>query len=95
MGISQQEQLKHEKSEARKNRLLEMYKLHAQLVSDTNNLKAATNRFYPTVMSGLVLIFFTFLQRKDIIFSKEIDEKIIIEISIAAVGYLGMVLSLV
>ena len=66
MDTQQQEALETEKepSEAEKNRLIEIYNLHAQLASDLSNRLSAINRFYPTVMSGLIIIYFTFLQRK-------------------------------
>ena len=44
MDTTPQEQLnpEQEQSEARKNRLVEIYKLHAQLASDSSNRLAAT-----------------------------------------------------
>lgn len=46
-------------------------------------------------MSGLIALFFGFLQRKDIIIPKEADEKTIIAMSTFAVGYFGLLLSLI
>lgn len=66
-----------------------------QLVSGTNNLRATTNRFYPTLMSGLLAVFLAFLQRKDVIFPEDTDEKIIVGYSMIIVGYLGTLLSLI
>ena len=52
--------------------LLEIYKLHAQLASDISN-RLTTNRFYPTLMSGSLAIFFAALQRADVLFPQETD----------------------
>ena len=79
--------------EARKNRLLEIYKTHVQLVSDTSNRRAATNRFYPAIMSGLLIIYFTFLQRKDEIFPDRSIDELVVGISTIVVGYLGFLFS--
>ena len=70
---TRQEELETEKesSETEKNRFIEIYKVHAQLASDLDNRLAATNRFYPAVMSGLIIIYLTFLQRKGEIFPGE------------------------
>ena len=80
---TQQEELEIEKepSEAEKNRFIETYKLHAQLASDLSNRLAATNRFYPTVMSGFIIIYFTFLQRKGEIFPDEFMNTLVVGIS--------------
>ena len=72
-----------------KNRLLEIYKLHAKLISDASNRLAATNRFYPTVMSGLLILYFTFLQRNSIILPDESIDKWVVGISTITVGILG------
>ena len=79
----QEEELETEKelSEAEKNRSIEIYKLHAQLASDLSNRLAATNRFYPTVMSGLLILYFTFLQRKGEIFPDEFMNTLVVGIS--------------
>lgn len=79
----QQEELETEKkpSEAAKNRSIEIYKLHAQLASDLGNRLAATNRFYPAIMSGLIVIYFTFLQRKGEIFPDEFMNTLVVGIS--------------
>ena len=76
-----------------KNRLLEIYKLHAQLISEASNRLAATNRFYPTVMSGLLIIYFTFLQRKSIIFPDGSIDKWVVGISTIIIGILGVLFS--
>ena len=91
MDTQQQEELETEKepSEAEKNRLIEIYKLHAQLVTDSSNRLAATNRFYPTVMLGLIVIYFTFLQRKVAIFPDESMNALVVGFSTIAIGILG------
>lgn len=79
-----------------KNQLLEIYKLHAQLASDISNRLTTTNRFYPTLMSGLLAIFFAALQRADVLFPQETENKeYLIGFSIVAVGYFGAALSLI
>lgn len=80
---TQQKELGIEKepSEAEKNRFIEIYKLHAQLASDLSNRLAATNRFYPAIMSGLIVIYFTFLQRKGEIFPDEFMNTSVVGIS--------------
>ena len=79
----QKEEVETEKkpSEEEKNRFIEIYKLHAQLASDLSNRLAATNRFYPTVMSGLLILYFTFLQRKGEIFPDEFMKTLVVGIS--------------
>ena len=91
MNTNQQEQV-----EVKENQLLEIYKLHAQLASDLSNRLTTTNRFYPTLMSGLLAIFFAALQRADVLFPQETENKeYLIGISITAVGYFGATLSLI
>ncbi len=76
--------------------LLEIYKLHAQLASDISNRLTTTNRFYPTLMSGLLAIFFAALQRADVLFPQGTENKeYLIGFSIVAVGYFGAALSLI
>jgi len=82
-----------EQGKSNPNQLLEIYKLHSQLVSDLTNRQSTINRFYPTLMSGLIALFFGFLQRKDMIIPKEVDEKTVIAMSTLAVGYFGLLLS--
>ena len=80
-------------SEGRKNRLVEIYKIHVQYLSNENTLQTTINRFYPTVMSGLFAFLFAFLQRKDDIFPDVSEKERIVGYSITVVGYLGMLLS--
>lgn len=95
MDTQQPEELETEKepSEAEKNRLIEIYNLHAQLASDLSNRLAAINRFYPTVMSGLIIIYFTFLQRKGEFFPDESINALVIGISTIIIGNLGGIFS--
>ena len=48
-----------------KQELLEIYKLHAELADSVSKQRAAMNRFYVLVFSGLAVLFSTFLQRKN------------------------------
>lgn len=90
------QQIEQEQVEGKENQLLEIYKLHAQLASDVGNRLTTTNRFYPTLMSGLLAIFFAFLQRTDVLFPEETDNKeSLIGYAIIAVGYFGAALSVI
>ena len=95
MDTEQQEQLetKQERSEEEKDRLLEIYKLHAQLASDITNLKATTYRFYPTLISGLLIIFLTILRYKDNILPGDFDGDPLTAYSMLITGILGASLS--
>ncbi|MDE0326675.1 MAG: hypothetical protein OXN27_22330 [Candidatus Poribacteria bacterium] len=48
-----------------KQELLEIYKLHAELADSVSKQRATANRFYILVLSGLAVLFSTFLQRKN------------------------------
>ena len=48
-----------------KQELLEIYKLHAELADSVSKQRAATNRFYVLIFSGLAVLFSAFLQRKN------------------------------
>ena len=97
MDTEQQEQLetRQERSEEEKNRLLETYKLHAQLASDISNRQNTTSRFYATLISALLVIFFTFLQNKDKLLLGDPEGKIALGYSLLIVGFLGILLSLI
>ena len=96
MNTDPQEQVDPEQVQVEGNQLLEIYKLHAQLASDLSNRLTTTNRFYPTLMSGLLAIFFAVLQRADVLFPEGTDNKeSLIGMSIIAVGYFGATLSLI
>lgn len=86
-----------EVSEEKKSRLLEIYKLHAQLASAISNRRDATYRFYPTLISGLLIILFTVLQHKNNIFSETTEgtPNPLIGYSMLIAGCLGMLLSLI
>ena len=93
----QQEESETEKepSEAEKNRSMEIYKLHAQLASELSNRLGATNRFYPAIMSGLIVIYFTFLQRKGVIFPDKSMNALVVGISTIVIGNLGAIFLMV
>ena len=65
--------------------LLEIYKLHAELADSVSKQRAATNRFYVLIFSGLAVLFSTFLQRKN---------EVPIEWLMIGVGAFGMLLAL-
>ncbi len=48
-----------------KQELLEIYKLHAELADSISRQRGTANRFYMLVLSGLVVLFSAFLQRKN------------------------------
>lgn len=48
-----------------KQELLEIYKLHAELADSISKQRATANRFCILVLSGLAVLFSTFLQRKN------------------------------
>ena len=48
-----------------KQELLEIYKLHAELADSVSKQRAAMNRFYVLIFSGLAVLFSAFLQRKN------------------------------
>ena len=82
-----------EEEQAKKNELLEIYKLHAQLASDMANRLTTTNRFYLLLISGLFAFFFALLGGSDVLIPKGIDKKITIGSAIAIVACLGAILS--
>ena len=97
MDTKQQEQVQpeHEESDARKNQLLEIYKLHAQLAGDISNRQNTTSRFYATLISALLVVLLTFLQHKGGLFPEDPDGKIALTYSVLIIGFLGMLLSLI
>ena len=66
-----------EEEQAKKNELLEIYKLHAQLASDMANRLTTTNRFYLTLIFGLLAFFGALLRASDVLIPEEIDKKMI------------------
>ena len=99
MDPKQQDELdtKQEVSEEKKNHLLEIYKLHAQLASDISNRKATAYRFYPTLISGLLVIFLTVLRHKTNILSETTEGTLhpLTAYSTLITGCLGVLLSLI
>ena len=81
--------------EAEKNRSMEIYKLHAPLATDLSNRLASTNRLYPTVMFGLLVIYFTFLQHKGAIFPDKSMNVLVVGISTIVIGNLGAIFLIV
>lgn len=51
--------------EDKKQELLEIYKLHAQLADNVSNRRATANHFYLLVLSGLSVLFSALLQRNN------------------------------
>ena len=49
----------------KKQELLEIYKLHAELADSVSKQRATANRFYILILSGLAVLFSTFLQHKN------------------------------
>lgn len=84
---------KQNQSDTKLDRLVEIYKLQTRLTSDISNRRITTNRFYQVLLSGLILIFFTFLQHRGKFFSEEAMNKLVIEKTMIVVGILGAYLS--
>ena len=82
----------NENMDGKQERLVEIYKLQAQLTNNISNRRTTTNRFYIVVMSGLILIFSTFLQNKDKL-PTELLNIVSIEQLIVILGVLGLSLS--
>ena len=97
MDTKQQDELdtKQKESEGKKNSLLEIYKLHAQLAMDISNLKATVYRFYPTLISGLLVILLTLLRYKDDVLPGKIEGDPYTGYSVLVTGFLGNMLSLI
>ena len=73
--------------------LLEIYKLHAQLTNHMSNRRASASRFYQLALSGLLIVFFSFVQHKGQILPKELLDKLTVEILMFGLGYAGLFLS--
>ena len=91
----EESEIEKEPSEAEKNRFIEIYKVHTQLVSDLSNRLSATNRLYPAIISGLFVIYFTFLQHKGVFFPDKSMNTWVVGISTIVIGYLGAIFSMV
>ena len=73
--------------------LLEIYKLHMQQTNNMSNRRAAASRFYQLALSGLFIVFFTFVQHKGQILPKELSDKLTIDILMSGLGCVGLLLS--
>ena len=76
-------------SNGNQDRLIEIYKLQAQLANSISNRRITINRFYMLVMSGLVLIFPAYFK-----LPAEIQDLVSIEFLIVGIALLGITLSL-
>lgn len=94
MDTNQQAQVDPEEEQAKKNQLLEIYKLHAQLANDMANRLTTINRFYPTLIFGSLTVFFAFLRYHDISIFEEIDKNEIIGYALGFIGGFGGMLSM-
>ena len=83
---------KQNQLDAKLDRLIEIYKLQAQLADSISARQITINRFYQIILSGLILIFLALLQNKGTLFSEEPSE-LIIEQSMIIIGMLGLHLS--
>ena len=97
MDTNPQEEVapEQEQVEGEKNQLLEIYKLHAQLAGDISNRQSTASRFYATLISAILVIFFSFLQHKDNLLPGDPSGNIALGYSMLIVGYLGALLSLI
>ena len=77
-----------EQSDGNKDQLIEIYKLHTQLVNNISNRRVTTNRFYQVLLSGLIVVFIAFLQNKN-----DAVVQLPIESVIEILGALGLLLS--
>ena len=93
MSTNQQAQVDPEEEQAKKNQLLEIYKLHAQLASDMANRLTTINRFYPTLIIGLLTVFVAFLRYYDIHIFEGIDKNENLGYAIGFIGCFGAMLS--
>ena len=73
--------------------LLEIYKLHAQLTNHMSNRRASASRFYQLALSGLFIVFFTFVQHKGQILPKGLSDKLTTGVLMCGFGYAGLHLS--
>ena len=83
---------KQKELDGKQDRLIEIYKLQAQLANHISNRRTTTNRFYLLVMSALTLIFSALLRNIDKL-PLELLELISIEWIIVSFGVLGITLS--
>ena len=83
---------KHEALDGKQDRLIEIYKLQAQLANNISNRRTTTNRFYLLVMSALTVIFSALLRNLDKL-PKELVDIVSVEWIIVSLGVLGITLS--
>ena len=81
-----------EELDEKQNRLIEIYKLQAQLANNISNRRTTTNRFYLLVMSALTVIFSALLQNLNKL-PDELIDIVPIEWIIVSFGILGITLS--
>ena len=77
---------------SKQNQLIEIYKIHVELTNNVSNRRTTTNRFYQVFLSGLIVIFSTFLQSKDGVPVKLLED-VSIDWVMTVLGGLGMWLS--
>ena len=85
--------IEHGQSNVKQDQLLEIYKLHVQQTNNMSNRRAAASRFYQLALSGLFIVFFTFVQHKGQILPKELSDKLTIGFLMCGFGYAGLHLS--
>ena len=76
----------------RQDRLIELYKLQAQLADNISTRRTTTNRFYLLVMSGLMVIFSALLRNLEKL-PQALVEIVSVEWIIVSLGVLGITLS--
>ena len=82
-----------EQSNVKQDQLLEIYKLHMQQTNNMSNRRAAASRFYQLALSGLFIVFFTFVQHKGQILPKELSDKLTVDVLMFGLGFAGLFLS--
>ena len=83
---------KQEELGSKQDRLIEIYKLQAQLANNISNRRTTTNRFYLLVMSALTVIFSALLQNLEKL-PKDLVDIVSVEWVIVSLGVLGITLS--
>ena len=83
----------HGQTNVKQDQLLEIYKLHVQQTNNMSNRRAAASRFYQLALSGLFIVFFTFVQHKGQILPKELSDNLTIGFLMCGFGYAGLHLS--
>lgn len=83
-----------EQSEEEKVRLLEIYKIHVQAVTDQNNRIIITNRYFFLTITGLFLILFGYIRDVGVISIKNAPDEIELENFYSIIGALGIYISI-